>query len=370
MAVGSGENVLAVWEQYHNGTKGIYGSFGKNGNWVAPFVIADRGASPAAASLGGTYLVVWVDGHDVSARLSDGVAWGTPQIIDSSAGDASSPRIAAQGTTYGVTWQQNGNIYTNVYNDTATPSWNGALEIDSTADACSVPQIAANGSGYCVAWLQFVTPHYRLFASISTDAGVTWNPPDSLDAVAATAASPSIASNGTGYCAGWVQNNRMYTNPWGGAWGGAQPIDDGTGHIGSVAGVASSGTGYAAVWTQGATVSDPHHVYANRFDAGLWTGAVLLESFANLSDEPRIAGGPAGYGVTWRQFDGARYNLLANAFAHDSWSPNTPTLESGGLDVDAKHVLGYDGRYYLSLYSQYVSSDPLRLMVWWVQFWR
>jgi hypothetical protein len=359
---------LAVWEQYHNGTKGVYGSLYAAGAWGTPAVIEDRGEAPVVTGDGAGFLAAWIrDGNDVRARrYVPATGWGAAATVDASVETVSALKVASNGTTACVVWQQKSGTKQSILASLltlASSTWSGAADIDTTDAAdCSAPRIAAAGSRYGVAWTQDDGVDVHVYASVHD---VAWGAPAHVDNGTATdAATPDIASDGAGLCATWIQSDRVHVNRWTttAAWttATARTIDSATGSNRKTPRVASHGTDrFCVAWIEN------DYVVANAYDGIDWqTDAALIETISGASDEPRIAGSGTGYAVTWRKLSGGRHDLYGNVLAGGSWSTTSLLLEGLDRDVDAKTALVYDGAYYLSLHAQYEPADPL---LWQIQ---
>ena len=99
-----------------------------------------------------------------------------------------------------------------------------------------------------------------------------------------------------------------------GLWGNAQLIEtDDTGDANSPQIVFDTNGNALAVWPQGDGTRN--NIWANRYAAGSWGNAELIESDTGDTFDPQIAIDPAGNALAvWQQFDSMRNNIQANRF--------------------------------------------------------
>jgi hypothetical protein len=367
---------LAVWEQYLNGTKGVYGSVYAGGAWGTPAAIEERGASPVVAGDGTGFLVAWIrDGSDVRARrYVPATGWGAAVTVDASDEDVSELQVASAGATACVAWRQLSGTKQSILArvlTVASSTWSSVEDIDDidTADCGALRLAAAATSGrYGVVWVQDEANDHVYAALLDG----SWGAPVHIDEGSATdAAAPDIASDGDGFCATWVQANRIYINRWTVAapWDTTTElaIDTASALARKTPRIASHGANrYGAAWIEDVVV------VANAYDGTAWQAtAVVVDTGTGASDALRIAAaGGSGYALTWRESGGGVYNLYGNVLAGGSWGTAPVLLESLSRDVAEATALAHDGTYYLSLHAQYEDADPLLWQVHRVRFRR
>ena len=119
----------------------------------------------------------------------------------------------------------------------------------------------------------------------------------------------------------WRQSDGTRDNIWsnrfiaGMGWGTAALIETDNAGNASVPQIAIDANGNAlAVWTQ--SDGTRYNIWSNRFIAGTgWGTAALIETDNGSAYDPQITVDPNGNALAvWRQHDGTRYNILANAF--------------------------------------------------------
>ncbi len=249
--------------------------------------------------------------------------------------------VDAQGNALAVWYQNdlkhNSNIWTNRY--TRRSGWGSPelIETDNSGNA-HAPQIAITPSGDAfVIWIQSDGSRANLWANRYT---VThgWGqaqPIESNDM--GNACFPKIATDAAGNAmAVWQLKDGSQSNIWANrytvtsGWGRAELIQtDNTGNA-EYPDIAMDTSGNAfAGWSQlGGSV---RNVWVNHYTNGKgWGMAELIETDnAGNASAPDIAVDAAGNAIAvWRQFDGTRYNLLANHYTIGSGWGNPQLIET------------------------------------------
>ncbi len=192
VAITDDGDIFATWQQTIAGIDSVYANRfdAAQGEWGAVVSLESDDAGRAhsarvAVDELGDATVVWVKDDGTSANIqaarysASSDAWGDPTLLETEAGDASVPRIAADrhgGVV--VAWHQDDDaqdnlfiydVYTNRY-DAITSSWRGAelLEDDDGGDGSSYPDIAVNASGSMAAVWRYddgpqISVHGRLY---------------------------------------------------------------------------------------------------------------------------------------------------------------------------------------------------------------
>ncbi len=114
-----------------------------------------------------------------------------------------------------------------------------------------------------------------------------------------------------------------------GVWSGVVWLEAGTGNATNPQ-IARSGNGDAIVVWQQVDSSSNTSILANRYSAGTWRGAVWLEAGTGNATNPQIAMDINGNAmVVWQQTDGSRnQSILANHYSAGVWG-GAVWLESG-----------------------------------------
>ena len=172
--------------------------------------IAATGVTPAVASNGSVFLLVWSDGADIYGSRID----ATGNILDSipistASGVQSQPQVASNGTDFLVTWTDGRNADTDIYAARVTSAGvvsdpNG-ITIYSGTRVQEWPHVASNGTDYLVAWHDDASgANYDVFATRVSTAGVVED--GTGLAIAATSKNewyPSVGSLNGQYLVTW-----------------------------------------------------------------------------------------------------------------------------------------------------------------------
>jgi hypothetical protein len=295
--------------------------------------LATSGGSPAVATNGTDFMLVWSSGRIYSAPCTSSGALGSTVPI--SGFNAVHPDIASNNSGYAVTWRaydsgsSQNRTYTNIY---SASSWTSESLIDSVSgDTIASPRIASNGTGYAIVWWKNIVNTYDIYATVSSGGTgtATWAAPSSLENLSGIAYQPSIASNGSGYAVSWVQVDgtsalSVYANIYSsGSWAPAGTLlESYTSYVYDVnkAPIASDGAGYAVAWSHAGG-----RINTNVYSSGTWTTASVIDNGSTNAYDVSIASNGTGYLVAWQQDDGTgNYDVYSNLYTAGSWS--TPAL--------------------------------------------
>ncbi len=281
-----GNGYCATWIQYDTSNPNIYANINNGSSWLDYLTLtpidslAGSARLPQVTSNGTGYCVTWYqDGgtgiNDIFANIYTGT-WGTAASLDSDPNNAWNPQIASDGTGYCVTWEQNNNIYANVYEDSPL-AWGTATNIETGSGYINSPQVASNGSSYGVTWEQHDGSAASIYVNLYDCSLSTWAGAMTIESGSGDARYPRGASNGTGYCVSWVQ-------------------DDGTAKT----------------------------AYANTFDGSVWGTEQTLESSDNEVNDDwekliRVVATQGTYTIGWLQKD-SDDPLIENAWAYSGLS--------------------------------------------------
>ncbi len=329
-AANNAGDVLAIWRQYDNDAVILYGCLYSSGAWGSTFEIVTNLYYYDVASDGDGFMIVhnhYSSIHAVTYDTTTGLLGTDEQISGNSAYEC---RITSDGTGYCATWIQydtsNPNIYANIYDGSSWLAPGGLTAIDSLPGSARLPQVASNGTGYCVTWYQNDGTYDSIYANIYTSA---WGGATPIESGINDADIPSIASDGTGYCVAWDQHNDIYANVYEGSWGTATLIEIGSGHVNSPQ-VASNGSSYGVTWEQ--SDGSASSIYVNLYD-GAWGTEMAIESGSGDARYPRGASNGTGYCVSWVQDDGTVDSAFANTFDGSTWGTEQ-ALESSDTEVN------------------------------------
>jgi uncharacterized protein (TIGR03382 family) len=170
--------------------------------------ITSAGVTPAVASNGSEFLLVWSDGADIRGTRIDATGTILDAIaISTAAGVQSQPQVASNGSDFLVTWTDARGTDDEIYAARVTAAGvvvdpNG-IAIHSGVDVQEWPHVASNGSDYLIVWHDANDgENYDIYASRVTAAGAV---EDTL-AIAATSTRewyPSVGSLGGSYLVTW-----------------------------------------------------------------------------------------------------------------------------------------------------------------------
>jgi hypothetical protein len=238
----NGSVFLVVWEEYRGiDASDIYGArVDANGVVLDPAGLVISAAtssqrSPAVASNGSDFLVVWKDVRGGSyydiygARVTGAGALLDPGglAISTASFDQQDPAVAWNGTNYLVAWADqrtdypDGDIYGGRVSATA-PSVTAVLDgsgfaISAATEAQSHPSVAAGGSTWLVAWHDWRTGVFGNLTDIyAARVGASGAVVDASGIAVSTASGeqwePSVAWDGTNFLAAW-EDERSFGNP-------------------------------------------------------------------------------------------------------------------------------------------------------------
>jgi hypothetical protein len=272
--------------------------------WDSSTTLLETGSAYAlnlqiATDNNGNALAVWqlVDsGHSsiYANRFSAGI-WGTAKLIDTGRGDAYSPQVAIDnyGNVVAVWVQVDSSLHSSIYaNRYSAGMWGTAKPLETTSGDAQSPRIAMDSSGNAiVVWVQNSSDsqsHFETFARRFT-AGV-WGTVDLLsvlDGIDDTA-DPHIAMDNNGHAiVVWEQSDfifaaRLSAGVWSssGLWSDNSPIEILVGVPSSPNVVMDSNGNALVVWVQ--TWYAPGNqgntaIFASRFNSGVWGTPTLLD---------------------------------------------------------------------------------------------
>lgn len=295
---------------------------------------------------------------DTSFTLSNGSAVAGDVSLASGdetarfAAQPSLPLLSSITATLGTTiTDEAGNALAAPYSwsfTTADGSWGSEalLETDDAGQAYA-PRVAANAAGHAVAaWVQSDGTNYLMTVNRYLP-GAGWQGAETVQTDLARNSDRArvVIDDDGNITAVWVQENAGRYSLWsrryetGSGWGNAELLEtDDTGDA-DYPEIAIDGDGNViAVWHQYDSVR--HNVWTNRFDAGAWGTATLLESDNNNAVYPHVAMAESGDAMAiWVQSDGARSNAAGRYYdaGTDTWQA-VASLENGSGDVQSPRV--------------------------------
>jgi hypothetical protein len=292
-------------------------------------VFAPRAAtelfSPAIASNGGDYLVVWATrafGLYGSRVTSSGLVVDImPIMINRTGADHRKPVVACNGGDYLVVWEDDRNRYTTgpdifatrVSADGRVADTNGAPIIVASG-AQWRPAVAGNGDEYLVVWEDGdVFTNSIVAARVGADgrvisANLTIREPTTFHS------NPAVAANGSNYLVVWsdVRNPATVADIYGSRVTGSGAVVDPGGVPICLArepqlnpSVAANGDNYLVVWSDRRPEGS---VFAARVQSDgtvVETNGFAISRFASLFDAPVVAAKGSEFFVVWSDWRNA-----------------------------------------------------------------
>jgi len=396
-----GTNYLVVWERgsldrYGNSTPyDIYGArVSPQGSVLEPDGIAISTApgsqrSPAVAFNGAEYLVTWTDGSRIAGSriATDGRVVDPSELTIGEGGAPHHSEVDSNGSDFLVVWDDQRPDGSYVYG--ARMAASGQLEdptpIPLSAGSASSPAVAWDGTIHLVVWEDFRsqtdTDLYGI--RVGSDGTPTDPAPFLVAGTRDNERAPSLVGSGTRVFVVWSAAPHDYPTPAtpttdpvlglrvsGGAPVEAAPIRVGTG---SNPAVALNGGQYQAVWDllpfviPGSYPPGPSDVYGARVTT---TGAVLDAPPILVVPAVEAQAGPAGAwnGVTYLMTCGIA-DRSANPFA--GRKTLMARVDGGGVALDGTgsilpgfddtKVMASDGRGFLIVWSSSYNIVGLRV---------
>ena len=213
----SGSNVFVVWSGFTSGNQEILFRKSTDGGatWLAIKRISiSAGLSnfPRVAVDGSTVGVVWQDKTpgetDIYFRRSTdgGTTWQTVKKLINSAGASDAPILAIRAADVYAVWQEESAVYPEIYFRKSVDggaTWQTARKLSNTTPSSKYPAIAANGSTVCVPWQEHVTAYPEIYFRKSTDGGTTWSTTKNVSNMSGTSLEPKVALNSASVFVVW-----------------------------------------------------------------------------------------------------------------------------------------------------------------------
>ena len=302
-----------------------------------------------------SFLTVMIDMPSDVQAVSGG--WdSSTTLLDIGSGAANDPQIAVDSNGNAIAvWSQvgssgNQSILANRY---SAGVWSGAVWLEAGAGDATNPQIAMDNSGNAiVVWQQVDSSGNQSILANRYSAGA-WGGAVWLEAGTGQATNPQVAMSSSGNAiVVWQQvgssgNQSILANRYSaGAWGGAVWLEAGAGDA-SDPQIAMDNNGNAMVVWQQVDSSGYQSILANRYSAGVWGGATLLDDSISAGSNPQIAMDNNGNAiVVWVQVDdsGAALNIIqARSYSAGAWGEVTQLFSFGGYDIRPHVVMDNSG---------------------------
>jgi predicted enzyme related to lactoylglutathione lyase len=396
LAIDAAGNALGSWTQSDSTTTNAWTSLNMVASaWATPVVLSTGaqplivGAPQLAFDGSGNGMAVWEQGSPIGSRTDiwarrylAGTGWGAAQLIENNdAGPAYEPQVAmdSSGNAIAVWWQYDGTNY-NIYSNRFTPAggWAAPLLLENTSGFAYRPKIGMDGNGNAfVVWYQANSTTLNIWANRFVIGGA-WTGAQLIENSTLESRDVALAVSPNGIAvATWLSvdgaaaTSFVWANRWQPAsgWDGAQAIESLGGAFDPQ--VAMDGSGNAvAVWSQNDGVRD--NVASNRCAiGGGWGTAALIETASGTATGARIAGSQSGaFMATWGQSDGTRFNLLSSYYTGSGgWESAKPVeladgnvLPGGTAFASARSALSFDSNG--NALALWIQSDGVNDNLW------
>ncbi|MEO6776250.1 MAG: DUF4215 domain-containing protein [Kofleriaceae bacterium] len=277
--------------------------------------VTATGVTPAVASNGAVFLLVWSDGNDIYGSRIDPAGTILDTIaISTATGVQSQPQVASNGSDFLVTWTDGRNADTDIYAARVTGAGlveepNG-LAIYSGAHVQDWPHIASNGTDYLVAWHDANGDNDDVYATRVSAAGVVED--GGGLAIAATTTRewyPSVGSLGGSYLVTWEEFRDHVQGDLYGRFVAANGTMSAAGGVlisGApvqqlYAAIATNGAGYVVAWddTRSTTSFDIYAAHVGSDGSVAEPDGLAISTQANHQLFPAMASNGFDYFLAW-----------------------------------------------------------------------
>jgi hypothetical protein len=338
-----GTSFLVAWADLRSGSPGIYGARVTPAGVVldpagiAISTAANYDGSPAVASDGANFLVVWQDDRSggnsdiYGARVTSAGVVLDPQgiAVSTTASGQGSPALAFDGTSFLVAWSDSRSVSPDIYGARVTPA---AVVLDPTGIAVSgaadyqwFPAVVSDGANFLVVWQDSRNGDSTdIYGARVTPAGVVLDATGfAISTAARSQCGPALAFDGANFLVVWQDSrNGNSTDIYGARVTPAGTVLDPSGIAVSTAAddqgypvVAFDGTSFLVAWTDwrsGYTA----HIYGARVTPA---GTVLDPSGVAISNaeqgqlSPAVGFDGVNFLVVWEDFRSGGYSDIYGA---------------------------------------------------------
>jgi hypothetical protein len=360
--VTNGTTIVAVWTDFTNGDGIAAGEIQTaisttGGNtWSTPLTISSADAvDPELAIDGANVSAIWAtpSGLQVANSTDSGATWSTPVVISGvlpvTSGFTSFPAITRSGSSVTALWTADGVVQTASSTDGGVV-WSAPTTLDG---AGTETRLASAGAVRAATW---VSTDQRTWAAVSQDAGATWGASTPVSAAAASTTTPQVAIAGSNISVMWADTTLAVTVIRAASSGNAgttwsTPFALTAGGDADSPRLASDGTRVSAIWRHLDGVSWRTET-AFSLDGGLtWSTATVISTPGSHSTEgqgyplggPEIVSDGTTYSATWSESTAALYQVVF-ASSSDGITWTAPVvLDAAGSGLQSAPRLTTDG---------------------------
>lgn len=325
----------------------------------AEMTIATTAYTPAIASNGSEFLLVWSDGSDIRGTRIDatGNVLDTNLVISSATGAQTMPAVASNGTGFLVTWADGRGADLDIYAARVTAA--GAVNDPSGipvyvgAHPQDWPKVASNGTDYLVTWQSNLDgTNLDVFGSRISAAGAVL---DATGIAIATSSTiewyPAVGSLGGNYLVVWSEfRDHLQAD----LYARRIAVDGSIQDPGGVqlttavfdqlhAAIATNGTDYIVSWDDTRSGNN-YDVYAMHVAANLATLGANLPIVTQAAHQfsPALASNGFDYFLAWEDDRGLTKDVYGNMLSGDAVSAtNGFAVNSDAVQEQLATAVGY-----------------------------
>lgn len=325
----------------------------------AEVTVATTGYSPAIASNGSEFLLVWSDGNDIRGTRIDatGAMLDTSLVISNATGAQTTPSVASNGTDFLVAWTDARNADTDIYAARVTAagvvSDPTGIAVYSGAHPQDWPRVASNGTDYLVTWESNLDgTNYDVYGQRITAAGAAL---DGSGIAIATSTTiewyPAVASLGGNYVVVWSEfRDHLQADLYARRIAATGAVSDPGGVQLTTAvfdqlhpAIATNGTGYVVTWDDTRSGNN-YDIYAMHVSADLATlggnDAIVQQTMHQFG--PAIASNGFDYFLAWQDNRGNTSDIYGNMLSGDTTSnPDGFAINSDSTIEQLATAIGY-----------------------------
>ncbi len=309
--------------------------------------------SPAVASNGKEWLVVWADSRNGNQDIYGARVTGSGEVLDAAGlaigagqGEQTTPAVASNGKEWLVVWSEarGDTLGISGARVTGTGRVLEALALTSGAEARLRPAVASNGQDWLVVWTDGRNEAAGdIYGARVSGAGLV------LDGAGLALARAervqdfaSVAASGSDYLVVWEDARGGGQDVYGTRVTAAGEVLDASGrvlsaaaHAESAPAVASNGRGWLVVWADASGDGDIRGARVSSTGEVLDATGLALSAATGLQSAPRVASNGVGYLVVWR--DARRGGAEVDVYGTQVASTGM-VLDAAGVSISSESV--------------------------------